>query len=749
LTLNDAKIDKEVRKLLKHMTLHEKIGQMVYIDMRDRKSGLDTLIRNGRAGTVANLTGAKAVNEVQRIAVEESRLGIPLLNGNDVIHGYSTTFPIPLAESCSWDLDLIERTSKIAARESAAAGTRWIYSPMLDIARDPRWGRIYEGAGEDTYLASAIGRARIIGLKGNNSNPSERVISCVKHFAGYGACEGGRDYNTIDMSEITLRQVYLPPFKACIDAGTESVMTAFNELNGIPSTANRHLLKDILRNEWKFDGIIVNDYFALLELLVHGVADSPEQACRLSMDAGVDMDMNSGIYLNYLAGLVEKGTISEEEIDQAAYRVLYYKYWLGLFDNPYTDSDREKDVLLCEKHVSVAREAAQKSIVLLKNKNSLLPLCREIKSVAVIGPLADDRNTPLGWWNCKGESISTVSVLDGIKSKLSPDTKIHYSKGCDVTGGTDEEIIRAVEAAKKAEVAVMVVGENASMSGESNSRASLDLPGRQEELIRAVYASGTSVVVVLIGGRPLSAEWISNNIPAVLEGWLLGNQSGNAVADVLFGDCSPSGKLTVTVPRSSNQVPVYYNHKNTGRPADSNHLSCLDVIISDSDVDGSIKEYAEMVKADLYTVSTQNISNFSSRYKDVPVTHLYPFGFGLSYTEFAYSDMKLNSRSIHADEKLTVRVKIKNVGKRAGDEIVQLYIRDMVGSVSRPVRELKGFRRISLLPGEEKEVVFELGNEELGFYNSNIEFVTEPGRFKVYVGPDSVRTLEDYFDVVD
>lgn len=742
---NDREIDKKVKELMKKMTVEEKGGQMVYIDARIKIH--EEMIRSGKAGTVANAYGAEDINELQKIAVNESRLGIPLLFGNDIIHGYKTIFPIPLAESCSWDTELIERTSKVAAREAAAAGTRWIYSPMLDIARDPRWGRIYEGAGEDTYLGSVIGAARIRGLKSNNDTTSERVISCIKHFAAYGACEGGRDYNTVDMSENELREVYLPPFKACIDAGAETVMTSYNTLNGIPSTANKKLVTGILRNEWGFDGIVVNDYYALLELLVHGVAATPEEACRLSIDAGVDMDMNSGIYSNYLPELIEKGFVNMADIDKSVYRVLYFKYWLGLFDNPYAEKKAEKKVILCQEHLNTAREAARKAAVLLKNEKNLLPLNKEAK-VAVIGPLADDRLAPIGWWHCDGDSNTTVTVLEGIKNKLNNKNNLVYEKGCEIEGDSRIDFSGAVEAARKAEVAVVVVGESMRMSGESRCRASLGLPGIQEQLLKAVYETGTPVVAVLINGRPLCIPWMADNIPAILEGWLSGIQSGNALADILFGDCCPGGKLTATFPRSVGQIPVHYNHRNTGRPAGNSAVSCLKGLASEAFADSSMVNYSNYVAEGLHMDSMSSAAEeFSSRYLDEASTPLYPFGYGLSYTTFNYSGLRLSKPYIKLDETLSVKVQIKNTGKMTGEEIVQLYVQDVAASLSRPVKELKGYQKISLLPGEEKTVEFGIRKEQLAFYNKDLKFEAEPGIFKIWVGPDSSKGLESFFEL--
>jgi beta-glucosidase len=743
---DNKEINEKVRSLLSKMTLEEKIGQMVYFDWRSGKR--EDLLKSGKIGTVANVFGAKATNEVQRVAVEESRLGIPLLFGNDVIHGYKTTFPIPLAEACSWDLSLIERTTGAAAREAACAGTRWLYAPMLDIARDPRWGRIYEGAGEDTYLASEIGKARIRGLKNGSSKASGRVISCAKHFAAYGACEGGRDYNTADISDNTLRQVYLPPFKACIDEGVETLMTAFNEINGIPATAHKKLLIDILRNEWGFDGIVVTDYAAITQLMLHGYADNEEEACRQCMDAGVDMDMHSGVYTVYLGKLIRKGVISEESIDKSVYRILYFKYWLGLFENPYADTEAEKATLLCKEHLDAALDSARKSMVLLKNENDLLPLNKNLKKIAVIGPLADDRTSPMGFWNCNGDSSQTVTVLQGVRNKLDDSVEIAYAKGCDVIDGGKAGFAEAVGAAKNSDIAIVVAGESLHMSGEARCRSSLELPGAQTDLIKAVYDTGTPVVCVIISGRPLSVNWPAGNVPAILQAWLAGTRTGDAVADILFGDYNPSGKLTVSFPRSVGQIPVYYNSKNTGKPFDIYSEKYSEFLPDKHKMREDPVQYFNNLAKDLtWDKIPYEAADFTSKYLDVLPIPLFPFGYGLSYTKYEYSQLQLSSPVIGPDESLAVSVKVKNAGKRAGYEIAQLYIRDTAASITRPVRELKGFRKIYLEPGEEKEVEFILGKNELGFFNNDLKFVLEPGNFKVWAGPDSVRGLEGAFTV--
>jgi beta-glucosidase len=743
---DNAEIDKKVRLLLSKMTLEEKIGQMVYFDWRSARR--EDLLKSGRIGTIANVFNAKTVNEVQRVAVEESRLGIPLLFGNDVVHGFKTTFPIPLAEACSWDLPLIEKTSGMAAREAASAGTRWLYAPMLDIARDPRWGRIYEGAGEDTYLASEIGKSRIRGIKSNNNDAAGRTIACAKHFAAYGACEGGIDYNTADISDNTLRQVYLPPFKACIDEGVETLMTAFNEINGIPATAHKMLLVDILRNEWGFDGIVVTDYAAITQLLVHGYAGDEEEACRLCIDAGVDMDMHSGIFNAYLGKLVEEGGISEEIINKSVYRVLYFKYWLGLFDCPYASIDNEKSTLLCREHLEAALDSARKSMVLLKNENNILPLSKDLKKIAVIGPLADDPVSPLGFWNCNGDPSQTVTVLQGIKNKLGNTAEIIHSKGCDTVGKAKDGFAEAVEAAKKSDVALVVVGESIHMSGEARCRSSLDLPGVQTDLVKAVYDTGTPVVCIIISGRPLSVNWPAENVPAILQAWLAGTRSGDAVGDILFGDHNPEGKLTVSIPRSAGQIPVYYNHKNTGKPFDIYSEKYAGYLPDRESMKKDPVQYFNNLSKNLtWDKIPYQAIDFTAKHLDVLPVPLFPFGYGLSYTKYEYSGLEMSSREIGSGDYLTVTVKVKNTGKMAGSEIVQLYIRDTAASITRPVRELKGFKKVALEPGEEKTVEFVLGKDELGFYNNELEYVLEPGTFRVWVGPDSVQGLEGEFTV--
>lgn len=696
------------------MTLEEKLGQLQQLgghaDGNYRQEHLD-LVRRGLVGSFLNVLGARNTNELQRVAVEESRLKIPLLFGFDVIHGYRTIFPIPLGEASSWDPAAAERAAAVAAKEAAAAGLHWTFAPMVDIARDPRWGRIAEGAGEDPYLGAAMARARVLGFQGDDYSAPDKVIACAKHWVGYGAAEGGRDYNTADMSERTLREIYFPPFKAAVDAGAATIMSAFNDLNGVPASANPFTLSRVLRGEWGFQGFVVSDYEAIRELINHGLAANEAEAAQQALSAGVDMEMVSRLYGKHVPQLIRQGKLSEALVDQAVRRVLRIKFRLGLFDRPYADEARERAVILSPEHLAAAREIAARSMVLLKNEGELLPLSKQVGSIAVIGPLADDRQAPLGPWSADGRKEDVVTLLAGIKAKVSPATKIFYAKGCEIDGDSTEGFAEAVRIARQSDVVIVAVGESAEMSGEAASRSSLDLPGRQLDLVKAVHATGRPTVVVLMNGRPLAIGWIAENLPAILETWFAGIQAGNAIADVLFGDVNPGGKLPVTFPRTVGQVPIYYNHKNTGRPADLNN-------------------------------------KYTSKYLDAPATPLFPFGFGLSYTRFRLTNLELSASTIPPDGRLTVSVEVENIGRRAGDEVVQLYIRDVAASVTRPVRELKGFERIALHPGERRRVRFTLGREQLGFYNREMQFVVEPGEFRVMVGTSSVEGLEASFRVV-
>jgi beta-glucosidase len=631
--------------------------------------------------------------------------------GYDVIHGYRTTFPIPLAEASTWDPAAVEAAAHVAAREAAAAGLNWTFAPMVDIARDPRWGRIAEGAGEDPYLGSAMAAARVRGFQGADLRAPDAVLATAKHFAAYGGAEGGRDYNTVDISERTLRETYLPPFRAALDAGAGSIMTSFNEIAGVPSTANHWLLTTLLRGEWKFRGLVVSDWTSIDELRAHGVASSRADAGRLALAAGVDMDMVSHIYVDDLPALVRARRIPAATVDARVRSVLGAKLALGLFADPYhgATAERERATLLAPEHRTLARRVAREAIVLLKHDATLLPLGATRRTVAVIGPLADDSVAVLGPWRGHGEPHEAVTPLAGIRARAGEGTTVLYATGSGATDTATAGIAEAVALARQADVAVVVLGETADMSGEAASRSTLGLPGVQEQLLEALQGTGTPIVLVLMSGRPLAVAWAAEHVPAIVQAWFLGSETGHALADVLFGDVSPSGKLPVTVPRAVGQVPIYYTHKHTGRPP----------------------------AAEKYT----------SKYLDLPVSPLYPFGHGLSYTTFSYSDLHVSTPRIGPAGSLTISALVTNTGSREGAEVAQLYVRDEVASVTRPVRALAGFRRITLRPGEAQRVEFVLSARQLGFYNQAMRFTVEPGRFRVFVGPSSAEGLEGSFAV--
>src|SRR6266404_2238501 len=708
-SLQKSDVERRIDALLKRMTLEEKLGQLQILDGEAngnyRPEHLE-MIRKGLLGSTLNVRGAKHTNELQRLAFEKSRLKIPMLFGFDVIHGYRTIFPISLGEAASWDPGVAERSASIAASEAAASGVRWTFAPMVDIARDPRWGRISEGAGEDPYLGAAMARARVRGFQGRDYGAPGRIVACAKHWVAYGASEGGRDYNTTDVSERALRETYFPPFKAALDAGVGTFMSAFNDLNGVPASANPFTLTTVLRNEWKFDGFVVSDYESVKELINHGLAADEAEAARAALSAGVDMEMVSRLYGKYAAQLIREGKLTQAIIDEAVRRVLRIKFRLGLFDKPYTDEAREQAAIMSRANVEAAREVAARSMVLLKNERDVLPINKDIHSIAVIGPLADDQQDMLGSWSGDGRKEDAVTVLAGIRAKLSPKTKINYAIGCSAAGSS----IDAPAERRLFDEAVRAATQSDVMSGEAASRASLDLPGRQLDLIKAIIATGKPTVVVLMNGRPLTINWVAEHSTAILETWFAGVQAGNAIADVLFGDVNPGGKLPVTFPREVGQVPLYYNHTNTGRPPDPNN-------------------------------------KYTSKYLDAPVTPLFPFGFGLSYTRFRISNLRVAASSVKPDGRTAVTVEVENTGSRAGDEVVQLYIMRTGVSVTRPVRELKGFERITLRPGEMRRVEFALAPEHLGFYNRDMRFVVEPGEIKVFVGPNSVEGLETSFRI--
>lgn len=706
-------VERRVNALLAQMTLAEKLGQLQQLDGEGngnfRPEHVE-LVRKGLLGSTLGVRNGGRPNQLQRIAMEESRLKIPLLFGFDTIHGYRTIFPIPLAEAASWDPSLAERSNSIAAKEAYAAGLRWTFAPMVDIARDPRWGRITEGAGEDPFLGAAFARARVRGFQGDDYSQPGKILACAKHWVAYGAAEGGRDYNTTEMSEQTLRSIYFPPFKAAVDAGVGTFMSAFNALNGVPTSGNQFTLTKVLRDEWKFDGFVVSDYTSVQEMINHGYAADGKDAARISLNAGVDMEMVSRLFNQHGPSLLQEKKVTQTTIDEAVRRILRIKFRLGLFERPYVDESLEKTAYLTQESRAVAREIAGKSMVLLKNDRNTLPLAKSVGSIAVIGPLADDKRSPLGWWSGDGRDDDTVTPLAGIKSKVSAQTKVTYAKGCDVLADDTSGFAEATAAARNADVAIVVVGEPKDFAGEAASRASLDLPGRQMDLVKEIARVGKPTIVVLVNGRPPAIGWIVDNVPAILEAWMGGTESGNAIADILFGDVNPSGKLPVTFPRLTGQVPIYYNHLNTGRPPDANQ-------------------------------------RYNSKYIDAPWTPQFPFGFGLSYTQFKISNVAINATQIRPDGTIRVTADVENTGTRAGDEVVQLYIRDVAASIARPVKELKGFQRVGLQPGQKRTVEFVLGPEHLGFYNHDMKFVVEPGQFRVMVGSNSQDVIEKTFEV--
>ena len=706
-------IETRVSALLARMTLQEKLGQLQQLPAEgDGNFGPEhaDMARKGLLGSMLSVRNGGRPNQLQRIAVEESRLKIPLLFGFDTIHGYRTIFPIPLAEAATWDPSLAERSSSIAAKESYAAGLRWTFAPMVDIARDPRWGRITEGAGEDPFLGAAFARARVRGFQGEDYSQPGKILACAKHWVAYGAAEGGRDYNTTEMSEQTLRSIYFPPFKAAVDAGVGTFMSAFNSLNGVPTSGNQFTLTKVLRDEWKFDGFVVSDYTAVQEMIAHGYAADGKDAARLSLNAGVDMEMVSRLFNQHGPELLQERKVTQATIDEAVRRILRIKFRLGLFEKPYVDESLEKTAYLTPENRAIARDIAGRSMVLLKNERETLPLAKSVGSIAVIGPLADDKRSPLGWWSGDGKDDDTVTPLAGIKAKVSPRTKVTYAKGCDALADDTSGFAEATAAARNSDLAIVVVGEPKEFSGEAASRASLDLPGRQMDLVKEVARVGKPTIVVLVNGRPPTIGWIADNIPAILEAWMSGTESGNAIADILFGDVNPGGKLPVTFPRLTGQVPIYYNHLNTGRPP-----------VADS--------------------------RYNSKYIDAPWTPQFPFGFGLSYTQFRISNVELSATQIRPDGSVRVSAEVENIGKRVGDEVIQVYIRDVAASIARPVKELKGFQRVTLKPGEKRRLEFVLGPEHLGFYNHDMKFVVEPGEFRVMVGSNSQDVIEKTFVV--
>lgn len=712
-------IEERIDSVLSLMSIKEKVGQLVQFS-GDKLTGAKTsrpkeehidLVRQGMIGSFLNVFGAEITRKIQKVAIEESRLKIPLIFGLDVIHGFKTTFPVPIAEASSWDPELVKLSARMQAEEASSAGVHWTFSPMVDIARDPRWGRIVEGSGEDPYLGSLMSAARVKGYQGENLSDEKTIVACAKHYAAYGGAEGGRDYNTVDISERTLRDVYLPPFKSAVDAGVGTLMSSFNEIGGIPSSANKFLLSHILKNDWSFDGFVVSDWNSIGELINHGIATDSKHAAELGMNAGVDMDMEANAYINYLEELVKENKISIESLNNSVRRVLRIKFRLGLFDDPfkYCNTEREASTILNERIKKSALEVAKRSIVLLKNKN-ILPLSKNLKRIAVIGPLANAKDEPLGPWKQEGDSSDVVTVLDGIKNKLASSTEILYERGCTINSTTRERFTNAVSIASKSDLIILCLGESRQMSGEARNRLSLDLPGIQEELVKEIHKTGKPIVVVLMNGRPLTINWINDNVDGILETWFLGIQAGNAIADVLFGDYNPSGKLPVTFPRYVGQVPIYYNHKNTGRPFNPEN-------------------------------------NYTSKYIDGENSPLYPFGYGLSYSTFVYKNLKLDKKIIKIGESIEISVDVLNTGKYDGEEVVQLYIRDLAASVTRPVLELKDFKKVFIKTGESQKINFTLSTDKLKFYDINMNYVAEPGKFRVLIGTNSVDLLESEFEV--
>ncbi len=723
-------LDKRVDSVLRLLTLEEKVGQLHQLSSDFVATGPITKdgdkqdrVRQGKVGSYLNVTGAARTRSLQEIAMQ-SRLRIPLLFAQDVIHGYRTIFPIPLAEAASWDIAAMEQTARVAAIEAAASGIHWTFAPMVDIARDPRWGRVMEGAGEDSYLGSRIAAARVKGFQGKGIGSIDAVMACAKHFAAYGAAEGGRDYNTVDMSLRKLYEVYLPPFKAAKEAGVSSFMNSFNDLNGVPATGSSFLQRKLLKGDWTFKGIVVSDWGSIGEMVNHGYATDLKDAALIAMRAGSDIDMESRAYSAHLSQLIKEKKVDTTLINDAVKRVLYKKFELGLFDDPYRFSDekREQAVWNNTTHLQVAREMARKSIVLLKNEvvpavnKPLLPLNKgDNKKIALVGPLVKAIGDNNGFWSYSwpDDSSRVVSLWQGVTNKLAGATSLTYAKGCDISGADTTGFASARQTATAADLIIVSVGESATMSGEAKSRSQLQLPGVQEQLVKEMVATGKPVVVLISAGRPLVFNWIADNVPAIVYTWWLGTQAGNAIADVLFGDYNPSGKLPITFPRNEGQIPIYYNYLSTGRP-----------FKSDTD------------------------NTYVTAYTDLPNSPRYVFGYGLSYTSFQYGAVQLNTNTLSKDQKLQAKITVTNTGKYAGEEVVQLYMQDVVASIVRPVRELKAFEKVLLKPGESREITFTLDARDLSFYNDNLELAAEPGTFHLYIGGNCQATQKASFTLL-
>lgn len=719
-------IQQRVEELLGQMTLGEKVGQMVLLFPADQSLFAESMVREGTVGSIGDIADLKQINHLQRIAVEESRLGIPLFVANNVIHGFGTVFPIPLAMSCAWDTEMVQEASMIASQEAAVCGTNCPFSPMVDLARDPRWGRVAEGSGEDVFLNEEMARAYVRGYQADGLTGGRKISAFPKHFVAYGATESGKDYNTVDISEKTLREVYMPPFKAALEEGNGVLGAAFNDINGVPGVANPFTLKTLLREELGFCGVVISDYNAVAELIEQGVAEDLKEAARQAALAQIDIDLHSPAYCRHLVDLVREGSVPQAIVDQAVRRVLGLKLMLGLFDEPYADESLPEKIVLCEDHRKAALEITQKSMVLLKNENSLLPLSPELKKIALIGPLADDKNAALGCWADYASAEPVETIRQGLVAALPKGCTLTVAQGCQVEGGSRDAFAEAVAAVGQADVAVAVLGESAKMSGEARARANLGLPGHQQALLEAIQATGTPIVLVLMNGRPLVLSWAAEHVPAILEAWFGGTKTGPAVADIIFGAVNPSGKLTMSFPRSEGQIPVYYAHKNTGRPAEGE----------------GVKQSIWMAES-----GTSYEDVYKSTYIDQPNSPLYPFGYGLSYTTFTYANLKVKTPAITAEQTLVVSIEVTNSGQRAGDEIAQLYVRDLVACTTRPVKELKGFQRVSLQPGETKTLQFDIPAQRLGFCNPEMKTIVEPGDFKLWVGPSSAEGLEGDFKV--
>ncbi|MDQ1162281.1 beta-glucosidase [Chryseobacterium sp. SORGH_AS 447] len=706
-------IDQKVSEILSKMTLEEKVGQLVqysgfeYATGPQNSNSANVLneIKQGKVGSMLNVAGAAETRKFQELALR-SRLKIPLLFGQDVIHGYRTTFPVNLGQAASWDLKLIEKSERIAATEASAYGIHWTFAPMVDIARDPRWGRVMEGSGEDTYLGTQIGLARIRGFQGRGLGSVDAIMACAKHFAAYGAAVGGRDYNSVDMSLRQLNETYLPPFKAAAQAGVATFMNSFNDINGIPATANRYILRDLLKGKWNYQGFVVSDWGSIGEMVPHGYAKDNKEAAEKAIIAGSDMDMESRAYMAELPKLVQEGKVDPKLIDDAARRILIKKFEMGLFDDPYRFSSekRQQEQTNNQENRKFGREFGSKSIVLIKNQKNILPLSRSVKTVALIGPFGKETSANHGFWSVafKDDSQRIVTQFDGIKNQLDKNSTLLYAKGCNVDDQDRSMFAEALETAKKADVVIMTLGEGHAMSGEAKSRSNIHFSGVQEELLKEIAKTGKPIVLMINAGRPLVFDWAADNVPAILYTWWLGTEAGNSIADVLFGTVNPGGKLPMTFPRTEGQIPVYYNHYNTGRPAKNN-----------------------------------TDRNYVSAYIDLDNDPKFPFGYGLSYTQFKYSDMNISATDLKGNQTLKISVNVSNTGNYDGEEVVQLYIRDLFGKVVRPVKELKGFEKILIKKGETKTVTFTITPENLKFYDDQLNYDWEGGEFDIMVGTDS------------